>query len=104
MSEINQFDQFFINHFNIMATVVLLIVGYVKLVLSSKSNGTKLDKVLDENKNMSNLQHTMQLDISKQSIEMSNLKREVTEIKNDMRELNSINVRLAAVENQLKAS
>ena len=103
-----EIDQFFVAHFNIIAGIVLLIGGYIKLVLSSKSNGLKLDTVITETKNMTVAQQNIQLEVNRQGIQMSNVEKEVLEIKNDMRsrdkEWNQLNARLAAVESQLRAS
>lgn len=105
---LTEVDNFFLAHFNIVASVVLLIVGYIKLVQSSKSNGDKLDSVITENKNIATSQQKLQLDVSNQGIQMSGVAKDITEIKHDMRshdkEISGLSARMSAAENQLRAN
>ncbi len=98
----------FLSHFNIVVSVVLVIVGYIKLVQSSKSNGDKLDSVIAEAKNMSIAQQDIKMEVNKQGIQMSNVAKDVGEIKSDIRshdkEINELKSELAGFRSQLKAS
>lgn len=97
----NDVDSFFLAHFNIVASVFVFVVGYIKLVQSSKSNGEKLDTVLNKTE-------SMQLEVSKQGVQMSNVAKDVGEIKSDIRshdkEISTLKAELAGVRSQLKAS
>jgi septal ring factor EnvC (AmiA/AmiB activator) len=101
---VQEIDQFIINHFNMAAGIFVILAGFLKLAWDSKSNGTKLDTLLTKNDTMSTSQHQMQLELSKSSLQIAGVAKDVGEIKNDTRshdkEISIINARLAALENQ----
>jgi peptidoglycan hydrolase CwlO-like protein len=101
-------EQFFINHFSIVASLVAIIVGYIRLQQASKNNEQKLDTVITETKNVSNSQHNMQVELSKYGMQMSSVAKDIGEIKHDTRshdkEISALKAELAGVKSQLKAS
>jgi hypothetical protein len=96
---INEVDGFIVSHFNLAAGIFAIVAVFLKLIWDGKSNGIKLDTVINETKNM-------QVEFIKYGAQVSVIAKDVTDIKHDTRshdkEISSINARLATVEHQVK--